>query len=248
MEAEFAPWRKLRRFSRLTRPTGHASRVEWFQAKIGDLYLDVYLTGILRKKPEQHWCFQDGPDICISSGLAGALAPSFESGAVVVASEVVSREGQNCETSDERLAELAERRGARRAKRFLNSGCILQTREAKTGAAQLGEVVEMESLSILRDARLKDIPAVAIRAISDTHDEELPLDFNRATSGRGEIDLANMLWQMTLKPRQIPKLIEFGQRSKQAAVRLAEFLDGYVSEVSSAFAQETTRRKALARG
>src|SRR6202045_5408488 len=73
VEAEFAPWRKLREFKKRTLENGSS-----FKTTFGDNDLEVLLTGIghaacgvtLAKKS----FLQEGkPDLVISSGLAGAL-------------------------------------------------------------------------------------------------------------------------------------------------------------------------------
>ncbi len=47
------------------------------------------------------------------------------------------------------------------------------------------DAVEMESFAVLSRARANGVPGIAIRAVSDTVDEDLPLGMNEVfTSGR----------------------------------------------------------------
>src|SRR5260370_33415019 len=71
VEAEFAPWRKVRQFVKQT--NGSA---EYFAARIGAANVNVVLTGVGGKSAwlETTRIVWDGDvDICVSSGLAGAL-------------------------------------------------------------------------------------------------------------------------------------------------------------------------------
>src|SRR5260370_18089946 len=88
VEAEFAPWRKVRQFEK--RADGS---VEYFAARIGGADVNVLLTGVGGKSA---WVgttkiVWDGDvDICVSSGLAGALRAGYPLGDILGAKEVPS--------------------------------------------------------------------------------------------------------------------------------------------------------------
>src|SRR5271165_7516432 len=77
VEAEFAPWRKLRKFKKTLFNAAHYSKgVPVNAAEIGAHEVFTYLTGIGIEmfNFEAACCFKDGRiDAVISSGLAGAL-------------------------------------------------------------------------------------------------------------------------------------------------------------------------------
>src|SRR2546426_651466 len=73
---------------------------------------------------------------------------------------------------------------------------------------------------------------VAIRGISDTVEEDLPLDFNRVTNASGDVSIPRVMREVFRNPGAIPALIRFGHQSQEAAERLAAFLDEYVQRLS----------------
>src|SRR6202041_2278330 len=105
--------------------------------------------------------------------------------------------------------------------------------------------VEMESFEILLESAAYGIPAVAIRAISDTLDDDLPLDMNRIFTDEGQVSIPRVLGQVALHPTSVPDLVRLGQNSKTAAEALARFLDKYVTTVSQRF-QTLEKRSGVA--
>src|SRR5260221_2264816 len=86
VEAEFAPWRKLRQFSQ-----SNLGDIRAFSAQMRDGELIVLLTGVggRRAWAEATRVIWDGNvDICISSGLAGALREEHRPGDVLAAKAV----------------------------------------------------------------------------------------------------------------------------------------------------------------
>src|ERR1700739_1018990 len=86
VEAEFSPWRKLRQFSQF-----NLGDVRADSAQMKDNELVVLLTGVggRRAWAEATKLIWDGNvDICISSGLAGALRGEHRPGEVLAAKEV----------------------------------------------------------------------------------------------------------------------------------------------------------------
>src|SRR2546429_8452304 len=78
VEAEFAPWRKLRGFEKMTK-----GKAQFFRARIGASEVNVLLTGVGGKNAwvQATKVICDGEvDFCISSGLAGALRPEYHLG------------------------------------------------------------------------------------------------------------------------------------------------------------------------
>jgi adenosylhomocysteine nucleosidase len=91
----------------------------------------------------------------------------------------------------------------------------------------------MESFEILVAANDAGIPAVAVRAISDTSEEPLPLDMNEIFSDEGRLSIARVAGQVALHPQALPGLVRLGQQSKKAAESLAQFLDRYIARIAA---------------
>jgi nucleoside phosphorylase len=235
MEAEFAPWRRRHAFRRKESVHGshRGGSDAWYSSRIDDLQLDVYLTGIGWKgaKAFLSSLLKEKPDLCISSGLAGGLRPELKSGEIVVAREALLLNGGKRFRSRPLLVDLAEETGATPVKMFLTNAQVVCRAQSKKSMAEFGDVVEMESFHVLTRAREQQVPALAIRAISDTVEEDLPLDFAWSTGGDGQISYGKLLLQVGRRPHKIPAMINFGKRSEKAAQNLADFLDKYIAAV-----------------
>ena len=103
----------------------------------------------------------------------------------------------------------------------------------------------MESFEVLLESAAYGIPAIAIRAISDSVDDDLPLDMNRIFTDEGQVSIPRVLGQVALHPRAVPDLVRLGQNSKTAAESLANFLDKYITIVAEKF-QTLERRTGAA--
>jgi nucleoside phosphorylase len=232
VEAEFAPWKKRHRFRKRELPTGSGGpRVVVYEAQLGGNEVIVFLTGMGWGNAEYalREVMNTWPVFCISAGLAGGLKLSYQSGEVVVARRV-GLLGSNfwieCGRPEVRAAVEC---GARFVEICLTADNILSTAKAKRAAGVFGDMVDMESFHILTAASGKKLPGrVVVRAISDTVDEDLPVDFTRVAAGDGRLKYGKLASAIGRKPQQLPKLIRFGIRSRRAAQSLAEFLDRYI--------------------
>lgn len=239
VEAEFAPWRRRHAFRRKEYVHGSHRRGSdvWYSSRVDDLQLDVFLTGVGWKGARAFLTslLKEKPDLCISSGLAGGLRPDLKSGQIVVAREALLVNGGKKFRSRPLLVELAEETGATPVNSFLTNTRIVCRAQAKQSMAEFGDVVEMESFHVLSKAREQQVPALAIRAISDTVGEDLPLDFGWSMGGDGQISYGKLLLQVGRRPHKIPAMIDFGRRSEKAAQNLADFLDKYIAAVRHRF-------------
>jgi len=247
VEAEFAPWRRLHAFRRKesVRGSRRAGSDVCYSSRIDDLQLDVYLTGVGWKGARTFLSalLKEKPDLCISSGLAGGLKPELKSGEIVVAREVLLVNGGQKFMGRPLLTDLAEQTGATAVDSFLTNTQVVCDAQSKRTMAAFGDVVEMESFHVLKIARDAQVAAVAVRAISDTANEDLPLDFGRAISKDGQISYRRLLLQVARRPHRIPAMIDFGKRSEKAAQNLADYLDKYIAVVRQRFPQWGSERE-----
>ena len=230
VEAEFRPWRKLRRFVE----TRHGPSLIR-STQLGDLGVEVLLTGIGGKSAwlqtaKRVW--NGDIDICISSGLAGALRPEYRVGQVVAAKAVHRGAWSETTPADPALLRRAVEGGAQEVGSFYTASHVVVLAREKRELGKGSDVVEMESGEVLREAAAFGARVIAIRAISDGVDEDMPLDFNRVTTPSGGVSLARVVGEAARHFRSIPSLLRFGQQSKLAAETLAEFLDAYVETLA----------------
>ena len=76
----------------------------------------------------------------------------------------------------------------------------------------------MESLYVLAAAWQHGVRSIAIRAISDAADSNLPLDFDRVFSERGEVSVPKVIGQVVRRPGLLPGLLRLANESERAAV------------------------------
>ena len=243
LDNEFAPWRKLRRFQRVS--AFDADRV--FSAQIGSIDVQAIVTGVGRFATERALNqLHARPDICIASGLAGALQPSYEVGEVLAARAVTDMAKDRTIFSDPNLMRQAEESGAKAVQKFLVSGHVVSSKAEKSKLASFGDAVDMESSYVLEAATRRRIPAVAIRAISDDAKADLPLDFDQVFNERGAVSLSKVIGQTVRRPARIPGLLRLAHQSQRAAAALAEFLDRFFERLSDGPLTENAKSAALA--
>jgi adenosylhomocysteine nucleosidase len=231
VEAEFAPWRKVRQFVRQT--DGSA---EYFAARIGDANVNVVLTGVGGKSAwlETTKIVWDGNvDICVSSGLAGALRAEYQLGDILAAKDVQAISWKQVVASDAKLLHLAEEHGARAVGSFYSADRVIGSASEKRELGRVADAVEMESGEVLHEASAFGAKVIAIRGISDAVDEDLPLDFNRVMTPAGEVSIPRVLGEVVRHPMSAPALVRFGKQSRMAAEKLGAFLDRYLEGVAS---------------
>lgn len=239
LENEFAPWRAMRKF--------HSE--EWgaatvYVAEIGGAEAGVLLTGAgpnpARAAATKVMSREDGINFCISSGLAGALRPELCLAQVVAARAIFAEPAAAAENSNTieasgSLVAFAGESGATLVDRFYSADRVIARAEEKRFWGKRADAVEMESFEVLSAAAESGIPTIAIRAISDTVDEDLPLDMNRIFSDEGQVSLPRVIGEVVRHPGSVPSLMRLGQNSKAAAESLARFLDSYVTLIAERY-------------
>jgi adenosylhomocysteine nucleosidase len=237
LETEFSPWRAARKFW-----AGKWGAADVFFAQIGRAEVGVLLTGMGAAKARDEaakieWGEYDPLNFCVSSGLAGALKPEYQIGQVLAARSVITNLppvdlGTDTVDSSTTLVALASECGATLVEKFYCTPRVVGRADEKKHLGETADAVEMESFGVLLQAQEFGVPAVAIRAISDTSDEDMPIDMNLVLTDEGAVSIPRVLGQAAMHPQSLPGLVKLGQHSKQAAEALASFLDRYIAKVA----------------
>lgn len=244
LENEFAPWRKMRKFKRESADSWDKT----FAARVGDSDVRVMLTGAGRFASQRAMAqaFAEVPDVCIVSGLAGSLKVDYRPAEVFVAKAAVNGTDTRLVRSDSELVSAAAESGATVIERILVAEHVVATSREKRQLGAFGDAVDMESLWVLSAAAQRSVRAVVIRAISDTVDTDLPLDFDRVFDAQGKVSVLRVVGQLAKKPQKIAGLLRLAADSERAAGALAEFLDAYVDSLSSEPLNEIAKSAAMA--
>lgn len=172
------------------------------------------------------------PDICISTGLAGSLRSGFRPGDILAA-RLVSEVGEPVAVASHReLLSTAVDCGARQIERMATSKTLVARAEQKRELGSQAEAVDMESYIILAEAARCGVPAVAIRAVSDTADFDMPYDFEQARDAQGQIRTLKVVSQILRRPAGLPELMKLARHSRIASRRLADFLDAFAGTMA----------------
>jgi adenosylhomocysteine nucleosidase len=241
---EFAPWRKLRRFERLAAD----SSGQTYTASIGECEARVVVTGVGRFAAQRALAhaFDGAPEICIASGLCGGLKPAHAPGDVLAARAAAEVNGNRVIQCDADLVARAGSAGAKVVDKFLVSERVVATAEEKALLGASGDAVDMESVYVLAAAWQRGVRALALRAVSDASDSNLPLDFNRVFSERGEVSVPRVVGQLVRSPGRLPGLLRLANESERAASALAHFLEAYLQQIEAGPFDESEKAEALA--
>ena len=228
VEDEFAPWRRLRRFHR-TEVGGACC----YRASVGDASVFVTFTGVGARRIE-HVSALAGlykATAGIAAGLAGGLKPQWRPEDVLAAEEICHESRTDCLPADPTLLRVATRCGAKPVQRFVTLERIARTAEEKSRLARLADAAEMESLPVMKQFSRDGVPAVAIRAIADTSEMDMPFDFEATLDAKGQVRILRLLGQLARSPQKAPGLVRFGLTSRRAAVSLTSFLDRFIEQL-----------------
>jgi adenosylhomocysteine nucleosidase len=251
VDAEFAPWRKLRAFRSI-----RYEDLQLWRRDSGDMQLTVLITGVgmssaaramdlMMKMADENVYF----DVCVSSGLAGALQECIQPGDIIAPRALVL-EQRNADVQPDRLEvddvlrSRALEHGAKSSDCLFTTNRVLVKASQKKECASRAQSVDMESFEIVKQALAWGARCVVVRAISDGANEDLPIDFNRILSAENRPSVGRVLAQLAKNPWAVFSLIRFGRQSQRAAAGLASFLDGYCEALGAGTRQQKAEQVA----
>jgi nucleoside phosphorylase len=183
----------------------------------GKTGITILLTGIGRQNAEKslrEFLATHSPKLVLTCGFAGGLNPDLKVGEVIF--EIPQPSTFNLQLST---------CGATPAKIFCADRIATTVAEKKKLRAETGaDAVEMESAAIHVVCRERGIPCATIRVISDTANEDLPLDFNALSKPDKNLDFGKLFLAIAKSPGKIPALMRLQKKTKFAAEQLAEVL------------------------
>jgi adenosylhomocysteine nucleosidase len=176
----------------------------------------VLLTGMGRENSRRALCerlTQGTPTFVLTCGFAGGLNPGLRIGDVLYA------------TDDAGLRARLQAAHAQPAK-FLCADRIATTaaEKAELRRAAGADAVEMESAAFAEVCRARGLRYAIVRAISDTAQDTLSLDFNQLSNPDQSLNFGKLAWELAKAPGKIPALLRLQRNSSAAAARLAEVL------------------------
>lgn len=160
----------------------------------------------------------NGATRLISWGCAAALSSTLKPGDLILPDQLIDSNG------DKGAKYYVSSDWHSHAKNILSSlvivhsGCLAESEkivsssndkkklQSKTDAIAL----DMESIAIAKVAAQNHLPFLAIRAIADPVDMDLPKAINHALNDQGNIVFSRLLWHLACHPAELPELIKLG--------------------------------------
>ena len=158
------------------------------------------------------------PSLLIATGLAGGLKPEWTLGQTMVAAEVVDEAtGRRFKTAYGKGIVVSSREIARADKK----------RELATRFA--ADVVDMEGAAVAEVAEAHGLPFLAVKAVSDEMDFELP-PLQQFIDAAGRFQGVRFGFWAAWHPRWWPAIAQLKRRSDLAAAALAGRLKQVIAE------------------
>jgi adenosylhomocysteine nucleosidase len=196
---------------------------------------DILITGIgcqNAQKTTREFLAAHSPGFALTCGFAGGLNPELKLGEVVF--ELTNRRDEFHASQTEleirdswnsSLREMLLAAGAKPAKIFCADRIATTIAEKKKLRDETGaDAVEMESAAIHAVCAERGIPCATVRVISDTANEDLPLDFNALVRPDQSLDFGKLAWAAAKSPGKISALMQLQKKTRFAAERLAAVL------------------------
>jgi adenosylhomocysteine nucleosidase len=158
------------------------------------------------------------PDVVVSAGTCGALAPGLAAGALVVPATVVGPAGARFETAV--LPALPR------------EGTLLTVREVVATAAAKARLwmetgalaVDMESAPVAEWAHRRGLPVAAVRGVSDTAAEAVPADMVAVVEPGGRVTTVRALRAVLARPRALADAMALRRGAERALRAVAAAL------------------------
>jgi len=175
------------------------------------------------------------PDLLISAGFCGGIATELLAGDVVVAKEIIIANKDGFEEIPVQISPVGQNFVVRQAAAgsrvvggtFVSTSTVTSKRRlaGMLPGCYHNPVVEMESGAVAIIAAENNIPLLAIRAVSDTADEELGFSLDEfCDPDMRRIRISKVLLTILRKPRIIPQLVRLSRSSSRAAESLTAAL------------------------
>ncbi len=219
--------KRLERTCRVRLGTGKA-----LQGSLGETRLVTLATGDGSERARQGLAdllSRVDLEAVFAIGIAGGLSADLEVGEVVVASRVTNGTGVVPPPDRLWLARAQALEGVTDGSIYSHSEIaidpVAKRRLWQQAGSRAAQVVDLESASYARVAAARKVPYAALRAVSDSSEEALPLDFNLFRKRDGSSDRFRVSRYALLHPSIVPELMQLRERLRHCASRLASLVE-----------------------
>jgi hopanoid-associated phosphorylase len=163
-------------------------------------------------------------------GTAAALSRGIDHGDLVLARDVVTRDGQHLGVDSawhRRLWEAVEAEGRCHTGTIAETGEVLADADDKLRLHTLSGalVADMESGAVAEVADGAGLPVLLVRAVSDSVSTRVPGCALAAVDDDGDVDPMRCLWRLLRAPAELPSLIRLAGEFRAACARLTRLAE-----------------------
>jgi adenosylhomocysteine nucleosidase len=206
--------------------TGLKSEADCLRSIVSPLNLNIQVSGVSPEAAKAHaqHLSENGCELLVSFGVAGALRHGINTGALLLPGSVKCLDGRSFETN----AKIRNRL-MKQAQSSLPDSAILddpiwganeligtKTEKLSVGEKHKVAAIDMESHHIAFAAHANGLPFIVVRSILDDIGTELPGFVGRAITSGGTPDYAKILTEVALKPWYLNNLIGLAARNRTA--------------------------------
>ena len=166
--------------------------------------------------------------------LAAALAGGAIAGTAIAADRILADPAARQAMLGKALATGATRATAGTAGTVATAAAPAPAGTPASAIPATIATVDLESAAYARVAAAWSLPYLVVRAVLDTADEELPLDFEACRDAGGRVRNARVIWHALARPRSLGKLWRLRARVRDAAARLAALAERLVADTGDA--------------
>ena len=197
-----------------------------------------------------------GCQALVSFGLAGGLAPSVRAGDVLVADQVVTRDGKTIDTDEawrgRLLAAVHDSARMPRVGRLAGSDRPVATVEGKLMLHQATHAlaVDMESHEVAAAAQRAGLPLIVLRVVADPAGRPVPMPVLAALTPDGGIRPSRLAGGIVRAPWLLPAMFRVAADGHRAmrSLRVAARLLDEAAGGSATKAPASGRNSAVGRG
>jgi adenosylhomocysteine nucleosidase len=166
----------------------------------------------------------------LSWGTAAGLSRDLAHGDLVLARDVVTRDGQHLSADSEwhqRLWRAVESEGRCHSGSVAEADGVLTDADDKLRLHTLSGalIADMETAAIAEVAHGTGTPVLIVRAVSDSVVTRVPACALAAVDGNGDVDPARCLLRLARAPAELPSLLRLARGFRAARARLSRLAE-----------------------
>jgi len=190
-------------------------------------------AGAVNARAASEALIEQGACRLISWGCAAALSAALKPGDLVLAPTLIDNENVQIDAHLDWI-EASQNLLSNSIKTHIGSlaeshGIVARSQNKKQLHTETGAIaLDMESVAVAKVAKENNLPFLAVRAIADPVDMDLPKAINHSLNAEGDIVLAKLLSFIALHPAELPGLIKLGlhfNAAKKTLKLVAQQLD-----------------------